>query len=71
MALERPVVLRMAHLLTHPLLAFAAYNVVFIGWHLPPMYNAALANHDVHIVQHLMVISVATMMWWPVVNLAP
>ncbi len=70
-ALERSAVMRVARLLTHPVLAFAAYNVVFIGWHLPPMYNAALANHDVHIVQHLMFISVATMMWWPVVNPVP
>ena len=69
--LERSAVLKVARLLTHPVLAFAAYNVVFIGWHLPPMYNAALANHDVHIVQHLMFVSVATMMWWPVVNPVP
>ena len=67
-ALRRPAVLRTGRLLTHPVLAFAAYNLVFIGWHLPPMYNAALANHGIHIVQHLIFISVATMMWWPVVN---
>ena len=41
--------LKAGRLLTHPAVAFAAYNVVFIGWHLPPIYNAALANHDVHI----------------------
>ncbi|MGH7546232.1 MAG: cytochrome c oxidase assembly protein [Gemmatimonadota bacterium] len=60
----RPV----ARSLTHPLVAYVAYNVVFLGWHLPIFYNAALVNHDLHIVQHLMFLAAATMMWWPVLN---
>jgi putative membrane protein len=62
---------RTGRLLTHPLVAYTAYNVVFIGWHLPRMYNSALVNHDLHIVQHLMFMAVAIMMWWPVVNPVP
>ncbi len=57
--------------LTSPLIAFAIYNVVFVIWHVPFMYNAALEDHDIHIVQHLMFIATATMMWWPVVNPVP
>lgn len=60
-----------ARFLTKPLVAFALYNVVFVVWHFPFMYNAALENHDVHIIQHLMFIATATMMWWPVVNPLP
>ena len=60
-----------ARFLTKPLVAFAIYNVVFVVWHFPFMYNTALVNHDVHIVQHLMFIATATMMWWPVVNPLP
>ena len=60
-----------ARFLTRPLVAFAIYNVVFVIWHFPFMYNAALEDHDVHIVQHLMFIATATMMWWPVVNPLP
>jgi putative membrane protein len=56
-----------ASFLTRPLIAFAIYNVVFVIWHFPFMYNAALENHDLHIVQHLMFIATATMMWWPVI----
>ena len=67
-ALEKPAVARTARVLTHPVAAFLAYNVTFIGWHLPPMYNWALVSHDLHIFQHLMFMSVAVMMWWPVVN---
>jgi putative membrane protein len=63
--------LRAGRLLTHPAVAFVTYNVVFIGWHFPAAYNAALVNHDLHIVQHLMFMATATMMWWPVVAPVP
>jgi putative membrane protein len=70
-AMERPVVARSARILTHPVVAYLAYNVTFIGWHVPQMYNWALVNHDLHILQHLMFMGVAVMMWWPVVNPVP
>ncbi|MGH7475795.1 MAG: cytochrome c oxidase assembly protein [Longimicrobiales bacterium] len=74
--LLRPLLLRrgvepMARVLTHPATAFAVYNVVLIGWHFPALYNWALVNHDVHIVQHLMFIAAALLMWWPVVDPLP
>jgi putative membrane protein len=70
-ALERPRVRKMARVLTHPGLAYLAYNVTFIGWHVPQMYNWALMSHGMHILQHIMFMAVAVMMWWPVVNPAP
>jgi cytochrome c oxidase assembly factor CtaG len=57
--------------LTGPLLAFAIYNVVFAGWHFPMFYNWALENHTIHIVQHLMFITAAMFMWWPVADPLP
>ncbi|HUF13305.1 MAG TPA: cytochrome c oxidase assembly protein [Longimicrobiales bacterium] len=69
--LRQPGVGPVARFLTNPLIAFGVYNVVFVIWHFPFMYNAALENHDLHIVQHLMFIAAATMMWWPVVNPVP
>lgn len=70
-ALESRWVYRLGRLLTHPAVAFAAYNVVLIGWHVPAMYDAALADHGVHIVQHLTFMAAAVMMWWPVVDPVP
>ncbi|MGW8265702.1 MAG: cytochrome c oxidase assembly protein [Longimicrobiales bacterium] len=67
-AMDRPGVARAGRILTHPVVAFLAYNVTFIGWHVPRMYNWALVSHDLHILQHLMFMAVAVMMWWPVVN---
>jgi putative membrane protein len=70
-AIGHPGVLRAGRLLTHPAVAFVAYNVVFVGWHFPGAYNAALESHDLHIVQHLMFMSTSVMMWWPVVAPVP
>lgn len=67
---RRPVYVT-ARVITNPLIAFGIYNAVFAGWHFPQFYNWALVNHDVHIVQHLMFMAAATIMWWPVVNPAP
>lgn len=60
-----------ARLITSPLIAFGIYNVVFSGWHFPMLYNWALENHTVHIIQHLMFIAAAMFMWWPVVEPLP
>lgn len=70
-AVRRGGVLRLGRILTHPAVAFLAYNAVFIGWHLPAFYQLALAFHPIHIVQHLMFMTVAMMMWWPVVAPVP
>lgn len=61
----------LARALTHPIVAYVVYNAIFIGWHFPGLYNRALVDHDLHIVQHLMFMAAATMMWWPAVSPAP
>ncbi len=38
-------------------------------WHLPALYDAALANDAVHVVQHLTFLVTSVIFWWPV--LAP
>ena len=60
-----------ARWLTAPTHCFAIFNVVFAGWHLPVMYNYALAHHPVHIVEHLMFMASAVIMWWPVLSPLP
>ena len=60
-----------ARWVTNPLRAFAIFNVVMAGWHLPPLYNLAMAHHDVHIVQHLMFLVASVLMWWPILSPLP
>jgi putative membrane protein len=56
---------------TNPLRSFAIFNAVMCAWHLPPLYNLAMANHPLHIVQHLMFLVAAVLMWWPILRPLP
>ena len=40
-------------------------------WHLPTLYNAALADEQVHAMEHLSFLIGATVLWWPVIAPAP
>jgi putative membrane protein len=70
-ALRAPLVGPLARWLTHPIRCFAVWNVVVVAWHLPVLYNQAMAVHELHIVQHLMFMVAATLMWWPVLSPLP
>lgn len=71
--LLRPVlrpraVARVARVLTFPVAAFLIFNVNFWLWHLPALYDLALADERVHILQHLTFLSTAILNWWPVLS---
>jgi putative membrane protein len=70
-ALEWRLARRAARWATRPTRCFAAFNVVLAAWHLPPLYNLAMAHHPVHIVQHLMFIGAAVLLWWPILSPLP
>jgi putative membrane protein len=69
--IRHPAVRRVAQWATAPVRCFAIFNIVIAGWHLPPMYNYALAHHPVHITQHLMILAASVLMWWPVLSPMP
>jgi putative membrane protein len=60
-----------ARRLTSPFACYAIFNVVLAAWHLPPLYNAAMASHGIHVVEHLMFMSCAVLMWWPLMSPLP
>jgi len=60
-----------ARFVTRPKVCFATFNLVLAGWHLPPLYNAAMAHHGIHIVQHLMFLAASVMLWWPILSPLP
>ena len=57
--------------LTRPIACFLIFNIVIAGWHLPPLYNAAMENHDINILEHLMFMAAAVLMWWPLTSQLP
>jgi putative membrane protein len=70
-ALASPRVLALAKRITSGSAAFVLFNVTLIAWHLPPLYNLAMRNHDVHIVQHLCFLATSVLMWWPLLSRVP
>ncbi len=66
----RPVA-AVARLLTGPKVCFATFSIVVAAWHLPALYNTAMARHDIHIAQHLMFMASAVMLWWPILSPLP
>jgi putative membrane protein len=69
--LRRPLLWRLARKHTTVAACFVWFNLVLAFWHLPPMYNLALAEHTVHILQHLMFIAASVLMWWPLMSPLP
>jgi putative membrane protein len=56
---------------TRPLVAGAVFSVPITLWHFPQFYEAALEHHPLHIVQHLVFLATAVIMWWPVLSPVP
>lgn len=54
--------------LTRPIIALIAFNAVNAAWHLPLFYQAVLIHHWFHIVQHVVFVLTALLMWWPIVS---
>ena len=69
--LRHKAIRRVAEVVTRPLMCFIIFSVTIAAWHLPPMYNTAMALHWVHIIQHLMFMAVAVLMWWPLMSPLP
>jgi len=67
-ALKWRFVERSANLLGHPLLAWLLGMGTFWVWHMPALYNAALANERLHIAEHLSFLASSAIFWSPVLS---
>ena len=63
--------LRIGRFLTLPVVAFILFNVVFVLWHVPALYELALRERGIHILEHLMFLVAALIMWWPILGMLP
>jgi len=66
--LEPGWVFRFARWATRPLAAGVLFSTPITLWHFPQFYQPALEHHSLHIVQHLVFIATAVIMWWPVLS---
>jgi putative membrane protein len=69
--IQRPVIGAIARRLTKPVVCFVVFNLTIALWHLPVFYNAAMDNHNIHILEHLMFMAAAVLMWWPLTSQLP
>ena len=67
--LDRPRVARLERILGRPLVAWILGMGTIWIWHWPALYNAALLDENIHILEHLCFLVTATIFWWPI--LAP
>ncbi|HZU29288.1 MAG TPA: cytochrome c oxidase assembly protein [Bryobacteraceae bacterium] len=54
-----------------PAIAWMAGVGVMIFWHIPALFNTALTNEPLHIVEHLSLLVGGTIYWWPVLTPLP
>ncbi len=66
-----PLLLRIGKVLTHPIVAFMAFNVTFLGYHFPVFYDTSLASQYFHAFSHLLFMLTAILTWWPVLSPLP
>lgn len=64
--LRKAVLLRIGKFLVNPLITFFLFNVAFWIWHAPPLYNAALYDERLHILEHMIFIGTSLLYWWPI-----
>jgi cytochrome c oxidase assembly factor CtaG len=57
--------------LSKPVIAWSTGTLTLAIWHIPFLYNLALAHEEIHIVQHLTFLVTAVIFWWPVLNPLP
>ena len=57
----RPFVRVPAQLLTHPLVCALVYSLIVSVWHAPTLYDLALRNKTVHVLEHIMFFGAAVL----------
>lgn len=63
-----PALRRLQRCLTHPVVAWLAFMIATVAWHVPVLYELALHSHFWHHVQHLCFLGTGIGFWWPVLQ---
>jgi cytochrome c oxidase assembly factor CtaG len=49
--------------LTHPLVAWTLFNVIMVVWHVPVLYDLALRNGALHVLEHGLFFATGLLFW--------
>ena len=69
--LRFPLIWHGARFLTRPLVALLLFSAILGLWHLPTLYDVTLRQHNIHMLEHLMFMVAAVLMWWPILSPLP
>jgi putative membrane protein len=61
----------LARLLTKPPVALVALSATLAVWHLPSLYDAAVGNEGVHVLEHACFVFAALLFWGPLLEAPP
>ena len=53
---------------SHPLFCAVGYTAVISVWHIPALYDLALRERPVHILEHITFFAGALLYWWPLLS---
>lgn len=65
---SRPGLAPILRVLTAPLVCGVLYTAVMSGWHMPLLYDLALQNRPIHILEHFSMFGAALFYWWPLLS---
>jgi putative membrane protein len=54
--------------LTRPVPALAFFTTILVAWHLPALFNRALASPAWHVAEHGALVAASLVAWWPVLG---
>jgi putative membrane protein len=53
---------------TSPVVVFAVHAVALWVWHVPVLYEAAVVDEGIHIIQHISFTGTAALFWWSLIR---
>lgn len=65
---DRAALLAIGRVLSHPGVAALLSTAVLYLWHVPAMYDWALQDHNVHVVEHLSFMIAYVVLWFPAMS---
>jgi cytochrome c oxidase assembly factor CtaG len=63
-----PIIRNIMRFLTFPLVASLSFNVTFLLWHVPRLYNASLADAAIYQIMVLGIFCTSLLNWWPLIG---
>ncbi len=68
---ELPLLKKVLPRVTRPLVTLVSFNVIMWIWHVPALYEGALRDPNIHILEHMMFLAAGVILWLPVIHDLP